>query len=162
MEAAVERASSFGYKIGHIRQHLANKDYQQASLTTKEALLATLIELVPLAERSLRNSGASKGIYQFNSLIGQVRELLVDLDGERDLRSTVQQLMDEAVHPSMMLLSQGIILFNNSLKRGLRDELNERDCRIAYDLLDQQTKQLAAYVQSMYSEIQKRVEAKLS
>lgn len=161
MEAAVKRLSSFGYKVGHIRQHLQNKDYQGASLTTKEALLATLIELVPLAESSLRQSGASKGIYQFNSLINQVRELLVDLDGERDLNNTVMSILEESVRPSFLMLAQMIIQFNNGLKRQFRAELSERDYKVVNALLDEQVRELAAYVQQIYAEVLRRVEKKL-
>lgn len=161
MEAAVKRLSSFGYKVGHIRQHLQNKDYQGASLTTKEALLATLIELVPLAESSLRQSGASKGIYQFNSLINQVRELLVDLDGERDLNNTVMSILEESVRPSFLMLAQMIIQFNNGLKRQFRAELSERDCKVVNALLDEQVRELATYVQQIYAEVLRRVEKKL-
>lgn len=161
MDAALNRASSFGYKIGHIRGHLKNKDYQQASLTTKEALLATMIELVPLAEASLRKSNVSKGIYQFNSLVGQVRELLTDLDGERDLNAMVQSILDEAVRPPVMLLAQMIIQFSNSLKRQLRAELDEKQCKAVYPLVDEQVRELAGYVQGMFNEIQTRVNRKV-
>lgn len=161
MEAAVKRGSSFGYKVDHIRAHLKNKDYQSASLTTKEALLATLIELVPLAEASLRKSNVSKGIYQFNSLIGQVRELLVDLDGERDLNNTIQSILDDAVRPVFTMLAQMVIQFNNSLKRQLRAEFSENECKLIYPLLDEQVRELATYVQSMFNEVQRRVDRKL-
>ena len=161
MEAAIQRGSSFGYKIGHIRAHLKNQDYQSASLTTKEALLATLIELVPLAESSLRKSGASKGIYQFNSLIGQVRELLVDLDGERDLNQLVMSIMEGGVRPAFLVLTQMIIQFNNGLKRQLRAELSAEDFKTANALLDEQVRELSTYVQSMYGEILRRVEKSL-
>jgi hypothetical protein len=161
MEAAVKRASSFGYKLDHIRSHLQNRDYQNASLTTKEALLATLIELVPLAESSLRKSGASKGIYQFNSLIGQVRELLVDLDGERDLNQMVLSILEGSIRPSFLMLTQMLIQFNNGLKRQFRAEFDDKQCKILHSLLDEQVRELSSYVQQMYGDVLKRVEMSL-
>lgn len=161
MEAAIARGSSFGYKLDHIRAHLLNKDYQSASLTTKEALLATMIELVPLAEASLRKSNVSKGIYQFQSLVGGVRELLTDLDGERDLNVMVQSILDEAVRPVFLLLAQMIIQFSNSLKRQLRAELDDKKCKAVYPLVDEQVQELAGYVQGMFNEVQTRVNRKL-
>lgn len=161
IEQAKERPSSFGYSIPNIRNHMNNKDYNSASMATKEALLTTLIELVPLAERSLRESGASKGIYQFNSLIGQVRELLVDLDGERDLANTMQGILDEAIRPVFMMLTQMVIMFSNSLKRQIRAELNENDCKVVYGLVDEQIKELGTYIQGMFLEVQRRVDKKL-
>lgn len=162
MAAALTRSSSFGYKLGHIREHLKNKDYQNASLTTKEALLGTLIELVPLAEKSLRESGTSKGIYQFNALLGQVREMLVDLDGERDLNNTMQAILDESIRPCFMLLAQSIIQVVNGLKRQLQSEFDERNCKIIFNHIDEQMKELARYTQGMYNEIQTRIDKKLA
>lgn len=161
MEAALKRNSSFGYKLDHIRTHIKNRDFQQASLTTKEAILSTLIELIPLAEASLRQSNVKNGIYQFNSLINQVRELMVDLDGERDLNQMVQSILDEAVRPVFMMLAQMIIQFNNSLKRQMRAELDDKQCKAVYPLIDEQVRELGTYVQSMFNEVQRRVDRKL-
>lgn len=161
MEKAVNRTSSFGYQLDHIRSHLDNKDYQQASLVTKEAILKTLIELIPMAESSLRKSKAKNGIYQFNSLVNQVREMLTELDGERDLSAMVQSIMDDAIRPTIMTLAQMVIQFNNSLKRQLRAELDAATCKRIDPLIDEQVRELGQYIQSMFNDIQVRVNRKV-
>jgi len=159
VEKAVKRTSSFGIKVGAIQEYLRLKDYHRASLTAKEQLLSTLVDLLPVAEKSFRKSGASKGTYQFMALIGQMRELLVDLDGERDMNSTIQNILDSAVHPVFMTLAQQIIQFNASVKRRMRTEFSEQECKEKlYPIMDEHIKDLATYVQSMFSEVSRRVE----
>lgn len=157
IEKAVKRASSFGYKAEAIRQYLDAKDYENASLTAKHGLLNTVIEILPLAERSLRKSNASKGIYQFVSLVNQVRELLVDLDGERDMQGTIQSILDSAIHPVFMTMAQQVIQFQAALKRRMRSEFTEQECRDKlYPMLDEHINELAKYVQGMYEEVRRR------
>lgn len=161
--ASIDRPSAFGYKIGTIRSQLLNKDYTNASITIKAGLLATLVELVPIAEQGLRKSEATKGIYQFNALVSQMRELVADLDGERDLRGTVQQVVDDCVKPPMLLLSQAVVVFGSSLKQRIKHELklDNKDEKALNLLIDDGLRDLARYVQSMSGEIQRRVDTKL-
>ena len=155
---AIKRTSSFGIKSDAIQQHLKNKDYQKASLTVKEGLVATLVELLPVAEKTFRKSGAVKGTYQFTALIGQIRELLVDLDGERDMKSTVQDILDSAIHPVFMTMAQQIIQFNAAIKRRMRTEFSEQECREKlYPMMDEHIRDLAGYVQGSFVEVSKRV-----
>ena len=157
MEDAVNRASSFGYKLSTIREHLKSKNYQQVSLTTKEALLATMLELMPLAEQSLRQTKVSKGVYQFQAMINNIRELLIDLDGERDLNSMVLGIFDGVVKPPLMILAQMFIEFHASIDRQLKADLSSADAKIASQIVAQNVKALAAYIDAMSRDMESRL-----
>lgn len=165
-----ERPSTFAYSLDTIKGSLEDNDFQEASLRAKKALLQTTIELLPLAERQLRATDASKGIYQYNALATQVRELLADLDGERDLSLMVQQILDESLRPLFTMLSQMIIQFSSGLKLGLRatqlEAANRKECggdnwKACEAVVDAQVRLLATYVQGMYDELTSRIDKQL-
>ncbi len=162
VESATKKSSVFGKKVSTIRRHIAGKDYASASKTAKESLLLTMVDLLPVAEASFRKSGAVKGTYQFMALTSAMQQILTDLDGERDLEAMVQSILDEAVHPTFLILAQQVIQFQAALKRRFRAELTPEYSALATAMLDEHVKELATYVQGMYSEVTKRVEKKVS
>lgn len=149
IEQAVNTSSSFGKSVPTIRQYLKGRDYGNAAITAKGALLATLVELIPVAESAVRENKAQRGIYQFNSLATQMRELLIDLDGERDLEGLITSIINEALDPQLRTFAQMLVQWNSGVKRSLRGELNPSDYKNAASIIDEQTQALATYVSQM-------------
>ena len=149
IEQAVNTSSSFGKSVPTIRQYLKGRDYGNAAITAKGALLATLVELIPVAESAVRENKAQRGIYQFNSLATQMRELLIDLDGERDLEGLITSIINEALDPQLRTFAQMLVQWNSGVKRSLRGELNPTDYKNAASIIDEQTQALATYVSQM-------------
>ena len=162
IEQAINTASSFGRTVPTIRQHLRNRDYGSAAISSKGALLATLTELIPVAEMAVRESKAQRGIYQFNSLVSQMRELLIDLEGDRDLDGLVMAICNEAIEPKLRMLGQMLVQWNSGVKRELRTYLAGDDYTDAAATIDEQTQQLAMYVSQMATAIQTDIERKVT
>lgn len=162
IEQAINTASSFGRTVPTIRQHLRNRDYGSAAISSKGALLATLTELIPVAEMAVRESKAQRGIYQFNSLVSQMRELLIDLEGDRDLDGLVMAICNEAIEPKLRMLGQMLVQWNSGVKRELRTYLTGDDYSDAAATIDEQTQQLAMYISQMATAIQTDIERKVT
>lgn len=149
IEQAVNTSSSFGKSVPTIRQYLKGRDYGNAAITAKGALLATLVELIPVAESAVRENKAQRGIYQFNSLASQMRELLIDLDGERDLEGLITSIINEALDPQLRTFAQMLVQWNSGVKRSIRGELDQADYKNVASIIDEQTQALATYVSQM-------------
>ena len=149
IEQAVNTSSSFGKSVPAIRQYLKGRDYGNAAITAKGALLATLVELIPVAESAVRENKAQRGIYQFNSLASQMRELLIDLDGERDLEGLITSIINEALDPQLRTFAQMLVQWNSGVKRSIRGELDQADYKNVASIIDEQTQALATYVSQM-------------
>lgn len=162
IEIAINTASSFGRSVPAIRRHLAGRDYGSAAITAKGALLATLVELVPLAESAVRENKAQKGIYQFNSLVSQMREVLIDLEGDKDLDGLVLNIFNECIDPKLRLLGQMLIQWNTGVKLNLRSIVPPDVYKESASMIDDQTQQLAMYVSQMATSIKQDVETKIS
>ena len=162
IEIAINTASSFGRSVPAIRRHLAGRDYGSAAITAKGALLATLVELVPLAESAVRENRAQKGIYQFNSLVSQMREVLIDLEGDKDLDGLVLNIFNEGIDPKLRLLGQMLIQWNTGVKLNLRSIVPQDVYKECASMIDDQTQQLAMYVSQMATSIKQDVETKIS
>lgn len=162
IEQAINTASSFGRTVPTIRQHLRNRDYGSAAISSKGALLATLTELIPVAEMAVRESKAQRGIYQFNSLVSQMRELLIDLEGDRDLDGLVMAICNEAIEPKLRMLGQMLVQWNSGVKRELRTYLAGDNYTDAAATIDEQTQQLAMYISQMATAIQTDIERKVT
>lgn len=162
IEIAINTASSFGRSVPAIRRHLAGRDYGSAAITAKGALLATLVELVPLAESAVRENRAQKGIYQFNSLVSQMREVLIDLEGDKDLDGLVLNIFNEGIDPKLRLLGQMLIQWNTGVKLNLRSLVPPDVYKECASMVDDQTQQLAMYVSQMATSIKQDVETKIS
>lgn len=162
IEIAINTASSFGRSVPAIRRHLAGRDYGSAAITAKGALLATLVELVPLAESAVRENRAQKGIYQFNSLVSQMREVLIDLEGDKDLDGLVLNIFNEGIDPKLRLLGQMLIQWNTGVKLNLRSIVPQDVYKECASMVDDQTQQLAMYVSQMAASIKQDVETKIS
>lgn len=162
IEIAINTASSFGRSVPAIRRHLAGRDYGSAAITAKGALLATLVELVPLAESAVRENRAQKGIYQFNSLVSQMREVLIDLEGDKDLDGLVLNIFNECIDPKLRLLGQMLIQWNTGVKLNLRSIVPPDVYKESASMIDDQTQQLAMYVSQMATSIKQDVETKIS
>lgn len=162
IEIAINTASSFGRSVPAIRRHLAGRDYGSAAITAKGALLATLVELVPLAESAVRENRAQKGIYQFNSLVSQMRETLVDLEGDKDLDGLVLSIFNESIDPKMRLLGQMLIQWNTGVKLNLRSIVPPDVYKECASMIDDQTQQLAMYVSQVATSIKQDVDSKIS
>lgn len=149
IEQAVNTSSSFGKSVPAIRQYLKGRDYGNAAITAKGALLATLVELIPVAESAVRENKAQRGIYQFNSLASQMRELLIDLDGERDLEGLITSIINESLDPQLRTFAQMLVQWNSGVKRSIRGELDQADYKNVASIIDEQTQALATYVSQM-------------
>ncbi len=70
---------------------------------TRQAL-ASIVRLLPRAERSYRQYTNDRGAYAYNTLINQVRELMADLGSMASTDTLADRVIEEAVQPAFLQL----------------------------------------------------------
>lgn len=111
LPAAERRAikAHFGDASTKIISMLELQDHDNALAMLKKKLLQSAISLLPLAESMVENTEGTKGTYQYVTLVSQIRELIGDLEAQRDRKFIAQNLIAEVIRPAFMDLAQFMI-----------------------------------------------------
>ena len=91
-----------------------------------------------------------------------MREVLIDLEGDKDLDGLVLNIFNECIDPKLRLLGQMLIQWNTGVKLNLRSIVPPDIYKESASMIDDQTQQLAMYVSQMATSIKQDVETKIS
>lgn len=72
-------------------------------------LLQTLVDVIPYAEHNIRDSKGQRGVYQFNTLITSIRELLIDIQSSKDRGRMGELIFERIIVPELMTLGTEIV-----------------------------------------------------
>lgn len=163
IETSTQVPSSFGRYAHSVKNLINDQDLGTANKLINLALLQSLLDLIPIAEQKVRSSSADQGIYQYNALISQMRELMVDIQADRDLDTVVYSILHDGFESPFRTFTQMMIKFNTNLKRELKAILpvGKSYTKEALSLVDTNTKDLGIYVEGMWDEIQRRIKEKV-
>lgn len=101
--------SIFGDKADAIQQLLeANETDSAVSLIYKKSL-QTLIDMIPYAEHAIRKSKGARGVYQINSLISSMRELMTDIQSSQDRGKMGQAIVENIIRPAFADMGNDIV-----------------------------------------------------
>ena len=115
--------ANFGSNSGKIIEMLESHDSDGAITLLKKKLLQTTIDLLPLAETMIRDSGSSKGVYQFATLVSQCRELMADIQADYDKGALARSIEDAVIRPAFQDMAQDILTEHHSFRKIVEDKL---------------------------------------
>lgn len=112
--------SILGDSAETIHQLLESNEGDSArSLVYKKILQAT-IDLLPLVEQNIRDSSGSKGVYQYTTLVTNIRELFIDIQSAQDRGRIGEIIIERIIRPAMMDIGmatvQGMAMLENDAK----------------------------------------------
>lgn len=112
--------SILGDSAEAIHQLLESNEGDSArSLVYKKILQAT-IDLLPLVEQNIRDSSGSKGVYQYTTLVTNIRELFIDIQSAQDRGRIGEIIIERIIRPAMMDIGmasvQGMAMIENDAK----------------------------------------------
>ncbi len=99
----------FGERSEKILQLLESDDTDPAMALIYKRLLQSLVDILPMAELAIRASKGTRGIYQFNQLIGSTRELMTDIQSAQDRGMMGTALMESVVKPAFSDMANDIV-----------------------------------------------------
>lgn len=128
-----------------------------ASSLIVKALLQSLVEVLPMAEHNIRTTGATKGIYGFNTLVTSMRELLGDLQSLKDRANLGQSIVDKTVRPSYMDIAVQVVTAFTLLQDSAKSRMTGEDYREFRRDLERTKKGLSDYLMAQYNSVSEQV-----
>lgn len=94
--------SIIGDSAEDIQQLLESGDNDSAVAMIYKKMLQATVDLLPHAEHAVRKSKGARGVYQVNSLVSSIRELLVDIQSAQDRGLLGEMLVEKILRPAFM------------------------------------------------------------
>lgn len=145
--------SIIGDSAEDIQQLLEVGDNDNATALMLKRMLQALIDLVPYAEHNVRKSKGQRGVYQINSLISSIRELMVDLQSAQDRGAIGEALNEKILRPAFLDVAMMLVKENALLSADVKELLSVEDYnnKLRPLVLEQRTR-IGQYVQKRYEE----------
>ncbi len=109
--------SYFGANNSKIMEMLEMGDADGGITILKKTLLLTIIRVLPMAEDILNETGTAKGTYQFVTLISQMRELMADIQADRDKQFLAQSVSEQIIRPAFMNIAQEMLTQHHNFRK---------------------------------------------
>jgi hypothetical protein len=101
--------SILGDEAENIHQLVEVGDTDNATSLIYKRILQVLVDLLPYAEHNVRVTKGQRGVYQVNSLIQSVRELMVDLQSAQDRGAMGEMLVEKIVRPIFLDIGMSLV-----------------------------------------------------
>lgn len=151
-----ELKSFFGKQAPEILRALEMNDNDGALTLIKKRLLQTTVRLIPYAENIVQSSQSQKGIYQFTSLVNQIRELMTDIQADQDRRYIAQSLVREVLQPAFMEMAQTIITDHHAFRKASEDMLDPKYTQKFSADLQKLAKDFAGKMMEVYKDVERK------
>lgn len=122
-----------------------------------KSLLQSLVEILPTAEKNVIATGATKGMYAFNTLISSTRELVGDLQAIKDRSNLGQATVDRCVRPSYMEIGVQIVTAFTLIQDSGKARMTPEDFREFRATLESVKKGLGEYIMAQYRDVSEQV-----
>ena len=149
--------SYFGSNSSKIMEMLETGDSDGGITVLKKTLLMTIIRVLPMAEQILTDTGTAKGTYQFVTLISQMREIMADIQADRDKQFLAHSITEQIIRPAFMDIAQDMLTKHHDFrKKGDIFVVPEKTTYFSNQLLDL-GKTLAGNMQERYKEVSEKL-----
>lgn len=158
---AKQAESYFGQNSIKIMDMLENGDADSGITVLKKTLLMTIIRVLPMAEEILSNSGTAKGTYQFVTLISQMRELMADIQADKDKQFLAQTVSEQIIRPAFMNMAQEMLMQHHAFRK--KGDLFVQPTKNNYfsEQLLTLGKELAGMMNTQYKEVAEKLQEAL-
>jgi hypothetical protein len=127
----------------------------------KRKLLQTSIGLLPHAEKTVRESKSARGVYQFSTLVSQIREIMSDIEADRDRDLLLAVIDERVVKPAFMDFAQQIMITHFEFRKDLEIYVKSEGVQAFNRKLEAVAKELARKMQEQYVSLKDGLEKAL-
>jgi hypothetical protein len=132
--------SIIGDSAEEIQQLLEVGKNDSATTLIQKRLLQSLIDVLPYAEHNVRATKGQRGVYQLNSLMTSLREVLIDLQATKDKGALGDTLVERIVRPTFLDIGMSLVQeserTNNDIKGLVSPEVYKEVRRTHKESLD--------------------------
>jgi hypothetical protein len=144
--------SILGDAAEDIQQMLERNNNDSAISLMQKRMLQTVVDLIPYAEHNVRESKGARGVYQINSLITSLRELMIDMQSTRDKGAIGDAMVEKVIRPSFLDIGMNVVLEDERVLKELREVLPLEDYRKVKAIHQDSLARTAKFIQDKYGE----------
>ena len=119
--------SIIGDSADDIQGLLEDGDNDSAGALIYKRMLQTLVDVIPYAEANVRKTRGAKGVYQINSLITSIREVLIDVQSMKDKGTLAANMIDRYLRPSYLDIGMSIVSEFSVLEAEARSSMSSEE-----------------------------------
>ncbi len=142
--------TTFGVRRKDIIRALNNNDIDLALSTFQKTAYATVVSIIPIAEKEYRKSKRESQAYALNALLQSARELGQDLEAANDRAYLAESLTKDALEPMFKGLLQKMLNQQMLLKAFLQDKVIPKYIPEVSRQLDADLREMAKEMQLSY------------
>lgn len=147
-----ELKSIIGDSAEEIQQMLEVNNNDSATSLMQKKLLQSLIDVLPLAENTIRSTGGSRGVYQFNSLITSLREIIIDIQAVKDKGALGDAMVDKVIRPAFLDVGMSVVLEDERMLKEIKNEVDAATFKAIKAIHSEGLKRIAQDIQNKYGE----------
>ena len=144
--------SIIGDSAEDIQQLLEVGSNESAITLMQKRMLQAVIDMLPFAEHTIRNTKGQRGVYQFNSLITSMRELMIDMQSTRDKGSLGAEMVERVIRPAFMDIAMVLVQEETRFATDLKEKLSANDAATVRALHRDLIQRLAEGIKEKYTE----------
>lgn len=127
LSSKAEAKTLIGANVEQIHQLLEAKNNEVAIPLIYRKILQGLVDVLPLAEIQVRKTKGAKGIYQVNTLISSIREVLNDIQASQDRSMLGHSLVEQVIKPTFSDLAQIMVREYAAISADAKTGMDDRE-----------------------------------
>ena len=144
--------SIIGDSAEAIQQLLETNANESALALMQKRLLQAVVDTLPFAEHTIRATKGAKGVYQFNSLITSIRELMIDMQSTRDKGAIGAELVERVIRPAFLDIGMTLVQEEARLDAEIKDVLGIEAYKKIKAARKESLGRIAQMIQDKYNE----------
>ena len=144
--------SILGDSAEDIQQMLEANNNDSAVSLMQKRMLQTVVDLIPYAEHAVRKSKGARGVYQINSLITSLRELMIDMQSTRDKGAIGDTLIERIIRPLFLDIGMFLVTENEKVLKDVKEELGADAYKLVKAIHQRSLERTAQSIQAKYAE----------
>lgn len=152
----------FGDSSEKILEMLQQDDTESGVLLAQKQMLITTLSMIPDAEKAVKSSEGSRGIYQYVQLINLAQSQIETIKAQMDVGLVADSICANSVHPTFLSLAQHVVTSMYRLRSELRDFIKAEDRPNVKRLLDDTIRGMAAYMEEQNKDLQSKIRQRIS
>ncbi len=144
--------SIIGDSAETIQQLLESNANESALALMQKRLLQAVVDTLPFAEHTIRATKGAKGVYQFNSLITSIRELMIDMQSTRDKGAIGAEMVERIIRPAFLDIGMTLVQEEARLDAEIKDILGPEQARKLREVRKAALQRTADTIQAKYNE----------
>lgn len=140
-----------------IQQLLEVNDTDNARSMIYKKMLQSLVDIIPYAENNIRKTKGVRGVYQLNSLIASIRELLIDVQSSQDRGRMGELLVQKIIAPAFLDLGMAIMSKFELITNDAKSRMTNEEWRALKEQIVKHRNDLSQSIERQYHEINDQV-----